>query len=115
MLPGSTAAGNIEVNNRLRSAFEAIVTALKAAGMLDKFKVDAGPENTGIDTDLNDPVNAIVSLFESRGDVVGAFAGNNLFTPAIAKAVAQTGKTGKSAPTASTSARRSRKRWRRVT
>ena len=95
VLPGSTAAGNVEVNNRLRSAFEAIVTALKAAGTLDKFKVDAGPENTGIDTDLNDPVNAIVSLFESRGDVVGAFSGNNLFTPAIAKAVAQIGMTGK--------------------
>jgi simple sugar transport system substrate-binding protein len=94
VLPGSTAAGNVEVNNRMRSAFEAIVSGLKAAGMLEKFKVDAGPENTGIDTDLNDPVNAIVSLFESRGDVVGAFAGNNLFTPAIAKAVAQTGKTG---------------------
>ena len=40
-------------------------------------------------------MNAIVSLFESRGDVVGAFAGNNVFTPALAKAVAQTGKTGK--------------------
>jgi simple sugar transport system substrate-binding protein len=31
---------------------------------------------------------------ESRGDVVGAFAGNNVFTPALASAVAQTGKTG---------------------
>jgi len=40
-------------------------------------------------------VNGIVTLFESRGDVVGAFAGNNVFTPALAKAVAQTGKTGK--------------------
>ena len=94
VLPGSTAAGNVEVNNRIRSAFEAIVAALQKAGKLESFKVDAGPENTGVDTDLNDPVNAIVSLFESRGDVVGAFAGNNLFTPAIAKAVAQTGKTG---------------------
>ena len=36
-----------------------------------------------------------MSLFESRGDVVGAFAGNNVFTPALAKAVAQTGMTGK--------------------
>jgi len=94
VLPSSTAAGNVEVNNRVRSAFEAIVAGLQKVGKLDKFKVDAGPENTGIDTDLNDPVNAIVSLFESRGDVVGAFAGNNLFTPAIAKAIAQTGKTG---------------------
>jgi simple sugar transport system substrate-binding protein len=94
VLPSSTAAGNVEVNNRVRSAFEAIVAALQKAGKLESFKVDAGPESTGIDTDLNDPVNAIVSLFESRGDVVGAFAGNNLFTPAIAKAVSQTGKTG---------------------
>jgi len=94
LLPGSTAAGNVEVNNRLKSAFVAIVSALKAAGKLEKFTVDAGPENTGIDTDLNDPVAAIVSLFESRGDVVAAFAGNALFTPAIAKAIAQIGKTG---------------------
>jgi simple sugar transport system substrate-binding protein len=94
LLPSSTAMGNIEVNNRVTSAFLAIVSALKAAGKLDKFKVDAGPENTGIDTNPNDPVNAIVSLFESRGDVVGAFAGNNVFTPALAKAVAQMGKAG---------------------
>lgn len=94
LLPSSTAMGNIEVNNRVTSAFIAIVSALKASGKLDKFKVDAGPENTGIDTNPNDPVNAIVSLFESRGDVVGAFAGNNVFTPALAKAVAQMGKSG---------------------
>jgi simple sugar transport system substrate-binding protein len=95
LLPSSTAMGNIEVNNRVTSAFNAIVKALKASGKLDKFKVDAGPENTGIDTNPNDPVAGIVQLFESRGDVVGAFAGNNVFTPALAKAVAQMGKTGK--------------------
>jgi simple sugar transport system substrate-binding protein len=94
ILPGSTAAGNVEVNNRMISAYSAIVAALKVAGKLDSFNVDAGPEGTGVDTDLNDPVNAIVSLFESRGDVVGAFAGNALFTPAIGKAIAQMGKTG---------------------
>jgi simple sugar transport system substrate-binding protein len=95
VLPSSTAMGNIEVNNRVSSAFNAIVKSLNDNGMLDKFKVDAGPENTGIDTNPNDPVNGIVTLFESRGDVVGAFAGNNVFTPALAKAVAQTGMTGK--------------------
>ena len=94
LLPSSTAMGNIEVNNRVTSAFNAIVTKLQAMGKLDKFKVDAGPENTGIDTNPNDPVNGIVSLFESRGDVVGAFAGNNVFTPALAKAIAQMKKTG---------------------
>ena len=94
VLPSSTAMGNIEVNNRVTSAFNAIVKGLKDAGKLENFKVDAGPENTGIDTNPNDPVNGIVTLFESRGDVVGAFAGNNVFTPALAKAVAQTGKTG---------------------
>jgi simple sugar transport system substrate-binding protein len=95
VLPSSTAMGNIEVNNRVTSAFNAIVKRLNDNGMLEKFKVDAGPENTGIDTNPNDPVNGIVTLFESRGDVVGAFAGNNVFTPALAKAVAQTGMTGK--------------------
>ena len=49
--------------------------ALKAAGKLDSFKVDAGPESVGVAADMNDPVNTIVSLIESRGDVVGAFAG----------------------------------------
>src|SRR5919109_1312503 len=95
VLPNSTAMGNVEVNNRVTSAYNAIVKGLKDAGKLEAFKVDAGPENTGIDTNPNDPVNGIVTLFESRGDVVGAFAGNNVFTPALAKAVAQTGMTGK--------------------
>ena len=90
-----TAMGNIEVNNRATSAYNATVAGLKAAGALDKFKVDAGPENVGIQADLNDPVNSVVSLIESRGDVVGAFAPNNVFTPGLFKAVAQTGLTGK--------------------
>jgi simple sugar transport system substrate-binding protein len=95
VFPNSTAMGNIEVNNRVTSAYNATVAALNKAGKLSAFKVDAGPEKVGIDADPNDPVAAIVSLFESRGDVVGAFAGNNVFTPALAKAVAQTKKTGK--------------------
>ncbi|MGY5793226.1 substrate-binding domain-containing protein len=95
LLPSSTAMGNIEVNNRVTSAFNTIVKTLKEAGKLDAFKVDAGPENVGIDTNPNDPVNALVSLFESRGDVVGAFTANNVFTPPLVKAVAQMGKTGK--------------------
>jgi simple sugar transport system substrate-binding protein len=95
VLPNSTAMGNVEVNERVTSAFNAIVKGLQAAGKLDAFKVDAGPENVGVDANANDPVNSIVSLFESRGDVVGAFAGNNVFTPALAKAVAQMGMTGK--------------------
>ena len=95
VLPSSTAMGNIEVNNRVTAAFNAIVKTLKDAGKLDAFKVDAGPENVGIDTNPNDPVNALVSLFESRGDVVGAFTANNVFTPPLVKAVAQMGKTGK--------------------
>jgi simple sugar transport system substrate-binding protein len=95
VFPNSTAMGNIEVNNRVSSAYNATVAALNAAGKLDAFKVDAGPEGVGIQVDPNDPVNGIVSLFESRGDVVGAFAGNNVFTPALGQAVAQTGMTGK--------------------
>ena len=89
VLPSSTAMGNIEVNNRVTSAFNAIVKTLKDAGKLEAFTVDAGPENVGIDTNPNDPVNALVSLFESRGDVVGAFTANNVFTPPLVKAVEQ--------------------------
>lgn len=95
LLPSSTAMGNIEVNNRVTAAFNAIVKTLKDAGKLEAFKVDAGPENVGIDTNPNDPVNALVSLFESRGDVVGAFTANNVFTPPLVKAVAQMGLTDK--------------------
>jgi simple sugar transport system substrate-binding protein len=90
-----TAMGNIEVNDRATSAYNATVAGLKAAGVLDNFKVDAGPENVGIQADLNDPVNSVISIIESRGDVVGAFAPNNVFTPGLFKAVAQTGMTGK--------------------
>jgi simple sugar transport system substrate-binding protein len=95
LFPNSTAMGNVEVNNRVTAAYNATVAALKAAGTLDGFKVDAGPENVGIDTDPNDPVPAIVSLIESRGDVVGIFTPNGVFTPALAKAVAQAKLTGK--------------------
>jgi len=94
ILPNDTAMGNIEVNNRVTSAFNAIVASLSANGMLDAFQVDAGPENVGVSADMNDPANSIISLIESRGDVVGAFAGNNVFTPALASAVEQTGNTG---------------------
>ena len=62
---------------------------------LENFQVDAGPESVGVSADMNDPANSIISLIESRGDVVGAFAGNNVFTPALASAVEQTGNTGK--------------------
>ena len=95
VLPSSTAMGNIEVNNRVTSAFNAIVKTLNDAGKLDAFTVDAGPENVGIDTNPNDPVNGIVSLFESRGDVVGVFTANNVFTPPLVKAVEQMGLTNK--------------------
>jgi len=94
ILPNDTAMGNIEVNNRVSSAFNAIVATLDANGMLGNFQVDAGPENVGVPADMNDPANSIISLIESRGDVVGAFAGNNVFTPALASAVEQTGNTG---------------------
>lgn len=95
LLPNDTAMGNIEVNNRVTAAYGAIVKSLNDAGTLGNFKIDAGPESVGVSADMNDPVNSIISLIESRGDVVGAFAGNNVFTPALAKAVAQTGNTGK--------------------
>jgi simple sugar transport system substrate-binding protein len=89
IFPNDTAMGNIEVNNRVTAAYNATVSALKAAGTLDNFKVDAGPESVGVPADMNDPVNSIIGLIEQRGDVVGAFAANNVFTPALVKAVAQ--------------------------
>ena len=49
ILPSSTAMGNVEVNNRVTAAFNAIVKTLKDAGKLENFKVDAGPENVGVD------------------------------------------------------------------
>jgi len=95
ILPSSTALGNVEVNNRVKAAFEGVAKTLDKAGVLKDFKVDAGPDNVGVDVNPNDPVNGIVSLFESRGDVVGAFAANAVFTPALGDAIAQMGKTGK--------------------
>lgn len=95
ILPNDTAMGNIEVNNRVTAAFNAIVAKLQENDMLENFQVDAGPENVGVSADMNDPANSIISLIESRGDVVGAFAGNNVFTPALASAVEQTGNTDK--------------------
>ena len=89
ILPSSTAMGNVEVNNRVTAAFNAIVKTLKDAGKLENFKVDAGPENVGVDANPQDPVNSIVSLIESRGDVVGAMTTNAATTPALGDAVTQ--------------------------
>jgi simple sugar transport system substrate-binding protein len=95
VLPSSTAMGNIEVNNRVTAAFNAVVKTLSDAGRLEDFTVDAGPENVGIDVDPNDVANGLVTLFESRGDVVGVFTANNVFTPPLGEAVARVGMTGK--------------------
>jgi simple sugar transport system substrate-binding protein len=79
----------VEVNNRITAAFTATVATLAVAGKLGNFKVDAGPENIGIDVDANNPVGSVVSLIESRGDVVGVMGANGFVTPAIGDAVAQ--------------------------
>ncbi len=92
ILPSTTTLGNVEVNNRITSAYEAIVKSLNDAGTLSNFKVDAGPENIGIDVNANDIVPSVVSLLESRGNVVGAFAANGFVTPALGDAVTQLGK-----------------------
>ena len=91
LLPNTTTLGNVEVNNRALGAFEATVTSLEAAGRLGDFVVDAGPENIGVDIDPNNPSGSIVSLIESRGDVVGIMGFNGFVTPAIGDAVAQLG------------------------
>jgi simple sugar transport system substrate-binding protein len=94
IFPSTTTLGNVEVNRRVTAAFEATVKTLNDAGKLANFKVDAGPENIGIDVNKDDPVGSIVGLFESRGDVVGAFAANAFVTPALGDAVTQIGKVG---------------------
>ena len=91
IFPNTTTLGNVEVNNRITAAFTAPVATLAVAGKLGTFKVDAGPENIGIDVDANNPVGSIVSLIESRGDVVGVMGANGFVTPAIGDAVAQLG------------------------
>jgi simple sugar transport system substrate-binding protein len=89
VFPSTTTLGNVEVNNRITAAFQSAVKTLNAAGRLKDFKVDAGPTNIGIDVDANNIVGSIVSLIESRGDVVGAFAANGFVTPALGDAIAQ--------------------------
>ncbi|MFL5335760.1 MAG: substrate-binding domain-containing protein [Geminicoccaceae bacterium] len=89
IFPSTTTLGNVEVNNRITAAFTTTVATLAVAGKLGNFKVDAGPENIGIDVDANNPVGSVVSLIESRGDVVGVMGANGFVTPAIGDAVAQ--------------------------
>jgi simple sugar transport system substrate-binding protein len=89
VFPNTTTLGNVEVNNRITAAFTATVAVLAVAGQLGNFKVDAGPTNIGIDVDANNIVGSIVSLIESRGDVVGIMGANGFVTPAIGDAVAQ--------------------------
>jgi simple sugar transport system substrate-binding protein len=89
LFPSTTTLGNVEVNNRVTAAFGAAVQTLEKAGKLSDYKVDAGPTNIGVDVDPNNPAGSIVSMIESRGDVVGLFGANAFVTPAIADAVAQ--------------------------
>jgi simple sugar transport system substrate-binding protein len=89
VFPSTTTLGNVEVNNRVKAAFEATVKTLNAAGRLADFKIDAGPANIGVDVDANNVVNSIVTLIESRGDVVGAFAANAFVTTGLGNAVGQ--------------------------
>jgi simple sugar transport system substrate-binding protein len=89
LFPSTTTLGNVEVNNRVTAAFEAAVKVLNASGKLGDYTVDAGPENIGVDVDANNIVNSVVSLMESRGDVVGIMGNNGFVTPAIVDAVAQ--------------------------
>jgi len=95
VFPNTTTLGNVEVNNRIRFAFEATVKALNAAGRLRDFRVDAGPQNIGIDIDASNAVNSIRTMFESRRDVVGAFTANGFTTPAMGDAITQMGQQGK--------------------
>lgn len=89
IFPSQTTAGNVEVNNRVTAAFEATVKALNDAGKLANFTVDAGADQIGIAVNDQDIAGSIVTLIESRGDVVGIFGPNGAVTPAIVDAVTQ--------------------------
>ena len=86
LFPNTVPVGNIEVNNRVTAAFQATVKALKAANRLQDFKVDAGPNNIGVDVGADITAAPIVQLIESRKDVVGLFGPNGGVTPAIGDA-----------------------------
>jgi simple sugar transport system substrate-binding protein len=89
VFPSTTTLGNVEVNERVTAAFQATVKTLNKAGVLKNFKVDAGPQNIGVDVNKDNITNSIVSLLESRKDVVGAFAANAFVTPALGDAITQ--------------------------
>jgi len=89
LFPNTVPVGNIEVNNRVTAAFQAAVKALKAANRLQDFKVDAGPNNIGVDVGNDITAGPIVQLIESRKDVVGLFGPNGGVTPAIGDAITQ--------------------------
>ncbi len=76
IFPSQTTAGNVEVNQRVTFAFNAVTAALDKAGVLANFTIDAGPENIGIPVNDNDIASSIVTYLESRGDVVGVFGSN---------------------------------------
>ncbi len=95
LFPSQTTAGNVEVNRRVTAAFGAVVKGLKAANRLQDFKVDAGPDNIGVDLGMNNLTNGVVSLIESRKDVVGLFGPNGAVTPAIGSAIEQLKMNGK--------------------
>jgi simple sugar transport system substrate-binding protein len=94
LFPSQTTAGNVEVNNRVVAAFDQVVKDLNAAGKLTNFTVDAGPEKIGIAVNDQDIPGSIVTLLESRGDVIGIFGPNGAVTPAIVTAITQTKKEG---------------------
>jgi simple sugar transport system substrate-binding protein len=94
IFPNTTTLGNEEVNNRIKAGFQAAVKTLNKAGVLKNFKVDAGPQNIGIDVDKDNIVNSVVNLIESRKDVVGAMAANGFVTPALGDAITQLHKQG---------------------
>ena len=95
LFPNTVPVGNIEVNNRVTAAFQATIKALKAANRLQDFKVDAGPNNIGVDVGNDNTAAPIIQLIESRKDVVGLFGPNGGVTPAIGDAISQLKLNGK--------------------
>jgi simple sugar transport system substrate-binding protein len=95
VLPNDTAMGNIEVNNRVHRGLQRHRQEPDGGGKLDKFKVDAGAEGVGRHCrhERSGQFDRLAVRVARR--CRRRLCGNNVFTPALAKAVAQTGNTGK--------------------
>ena len=91
IMPNSTTLGNVEVNERVQYAAQAIRADLEKAGVTGII-VDDG-QGIGIDVrpTTADATQDIINLIESTPDIVGLFGPNGAITPAVGNAIRTTG------------------------